>query len=396
MSIEVGTSLIPGTANTPLDARCRVTAISDIPNIANPFLGMEIFCIANGKTYKVISLKSKMIGSMSVANGAVDEYEEIPDATALAALEKRVEDLEGGSGGTAGEEGEGTNSSPETVTATISTLMLTKPENGLYLIIRKAGSDGTRANSTIVIDTLNVAADRQKVKGYLDSVEDGCWTVCPDDGFSTPYDGAGIAVDLSAITDIPCTLFYCWATDAETFSDWQSLTFPCCGGGSGSESGGGSYTVEFDTLSDADKAMLKGDPGKDGKDGKDGEGLHLDAQGTTEERLGYPAPADGEKTTVFFFDDTLALAFLGKWDGSNWIWGKGIDCKGPQGNPGKTNYIFCLCLQSPPSLFDGLIWVKGGSKEPHYIAASGGINVLTTLPDSLTDIATGTIIITEE
>ena len=94
MSIEVGASLIPGTANTPLDARCRVTQISDIPNISNPFLGMEIFCIANSKTYKVTKLKSKMIGSMSVANGAVDEYEEIPDATALAALEKRVEDLE--------------------------------------------------------------------------------------------------------------------------------------------------------------------------------------------------------------------------------------------------------------------------------------------------------------
>lgn len=102
MSIEVGASLIPGTANTPLDARCRVTQISDIPNISNPFLGMEIFCIANSKTYKVTKLKSKMIGSMSVANGAVDEYEEIPDATALAALEKRVEDLEGGEGSTAG------------------------------------------------------------------------------------------------------------------------------------------------------------------------------------------------------------------------------------------------------------------------------------------------------
>ena len=307
MSIEVGTSLIPGTANTPLDARCRVTQISDIPNISNPFLGMEIFCIANGKTYKVISLKSKMIGSMSVANGAVDEYEEIPDATALAALKKRVEDLESGSGGTTGEEGEGdgTNSSPETVTATISTLMLTKPANGLFLIIRKAGADGSKANSTVIIDTLNNPADRQKVKGYLDSVEDGYWTICPDDGFSSPYDGAGIAVDLSAITDIPCTLFYCWATDAETFSDWQSLTFPCCGGG--------------------------GEIGK----------------------------------------NTIA------------------------GNNGTTpvNALFCLCTEEPPTLFDGLIWIEGGTAEPQYIPAPGGITVITEDAGNYSNCADGTIIL---
>ena len=227
MSIEVGASLIPGTANTPLDARCRVTQLSDIPNISNPFLGMEFFCIATGKTYKVISLKSKAIGSMTVANGAVDDYEEIPDVTALAALaalEKRVEDLEN-----ADPEG-GSGENTDNAATSISTLMLTKPANGLFLIIRKAGSDGTRANSTIVIDTLNVAADRQKVKGYLDSVEDGYWTNCPEDGFSTPYDGGGIAVDLSFLTDLPCTLFYTWATDTETFADWQSITFPCCGG----------------------------------------------------------------------------------------------------------------------------------------------------------------------
>ena len=309
MSIEVGTSLIPGTANTPLDARCRVTEISDIPNIANPFLGMEIFCIANGKTYKVISLKSKMIGSMSVANGAVDEYEEIPDAAALAALEKRVENLEnadpeGGSGGTAGE-GNGTNNTPESVTATISTLMLTKPENGLFLIIRKAGSDGTRANSTVIIDTLNNPADRLKVKGYLDSGTDGSWTVCPEDGFSSPYDGAGISVDLSSLTDLPCTLFYCWATDAETMSDWHSLEFPCCGGG--------------------------GEIGK----------------------------------------NTIA------------------------GNSGTTavNALFCLCTEEPPTLFDGLIWIEGGTAEPQYIPAPGGINVITEDIGNYSNYADGTIIL---
>ncbi|MBR2364287.1 MAG: hypothetical protein IKA79_03705, partial [Lentisphaeria bacterium] len=292
MSIEVGTSLIPGTANTPLDARCRVTAISDIPNISNPFLGMEIYCLANSKTYKVTKLKSKMIGSMSVANGAVDEYEEIPDASAFTALDKRVKKLESGeetgdtgdtgdtgSTGTAGtgmltvdsaeelstvenavigqhiyitdpgkevivtgladgvisatedvptrteitdldkrvkklESGEETGDSG-TVTASITTLMLTKPENGLFLIIRRAGDDGSRGNSTILIDTLTNAEDRKKVKGYLESGTDGSWQECPESGFSSPYDGAGIAVDLSGVAQ-PAVLFYAWATDADT------------------------------------------------------------------------------------------------------------------------------------------------------------------------------------
>ena len=378
MSIEVGASLIPGTANTPLDARCRVTQISDIPNISNPFLGMEFFCIATSKTYKVTKLKSKMIGSMSVANGAVDDYEEIPDAVAFAALEKRVENLEnadpeGGNGGAAGtgmltvanteelstvenakvgqhiyiadpgkeiivtgltegsisatedvptrtditnlekrvedlenadpEGGSGENT--DNAATSISTLMLTKPANGLFLIIRKAGSDGTRANSTIVIDTLNVAADRQKVKGYLDSVEDGYWTNCPEDGFSTPYDGGGIAVDLSFLTDLPCTLFYTWATDTETFADWQSITFPCCGGA-----------------------------GKDSWEGGSGGGTG---------------------------SDRMAL--------------------------------FCLCTEEPPKIFDGLIWVKGGTSDPQYVTVNGPANVVVKDSGIYDNLADGTIII---
>lgn len=302
MSIEVGASLIPGTANTPLDARCRVTQLSDIPNISNPFLGMEFFCIATGKTYKVISLKSKAIGSMTVANGAVDDYEEIPDVTALAALaalEKRVEDLEN-----ADPEG-GSGENTDNAATSISTLMLTKPANGLFLIIRKAGSDGTRANSTIVIDTLNVAADRQKVKGYLDSVEDGYWTNCPEDGFSTPYDGGGIAVDLSFLTDLPCTLFYTWATDTETFADWQSITFPCCGGA-----------------------------GKDSWEGGSGGGTG---------------------------SDRMAL--------------------------------FCLCTEEPPKIFDGLIWVKGGTSDPQYVTVNGPANIVVKDSGIYDNLADGTIII---
>ena len=313
MSIEVGASLIPGTANTPLDARCRVTQISDIPNISNPFLGMEIFCIANSKTYKVTKLKSKMIGSMSVANGAVDEYEEIPDATALAALEKRVEDLESGENTDDAalaalekrvedlESGENTDDAA----TSISTLMLTKPANGLFLIIRKAGADGSKANSTVIIDTLNNPADRQKVKGYLDSVEDGYWTICPDDGFSSPYDGAGIAVDLSFLTDLPCTLFYTWATDTETFSDWHSLTFPCCGG-----------------------------------------------------------------------------AGKGSWEG------------GSGGGTGSDRMaLFCLCTEEPPKIFDGLIWVKGGTSDPQYVTVNGPANVVVKDSGIYDNLADGTIII---
>lgn len=83
MSIEVAQSLIPGSANTTLDARSRVTTLAEIPDIKLPALGAIFFCVETGKHYKITKLKSKLIGPLQTAEAAVDEYEELPDKNDL-------------------------------------------------------------------------------------------------------------------------------------------------------------------------------------------------------------------------------------------------------------------------------------------------------------------------
>lgn len=58
--------------------------------------------------------------------------------------------------------------------------------------------------------------------------------------------------------------------------------------------------------------------------------------------------------------------------------------------------VLCLCTQSPASLINGMIWVKGGTDTPMYYTAVSGVTVLTATPPDLTNQNNGTIIITEE
>ena len=75
-TVKTAGGLIPGTVDTPLDARGRVSAEAEIMNIENPVLGALVFCSENGKYYKITALKSKQIGALTVPNAAVAEYEE--------------------------------------------------------------------------------------------------------------------------------------------------------------------------------------------------------------------------------------------------------------------------------------------------------------------------------
>ena len=74
-NIQVGGALLPGSVDTPLDARSRIAALENIPDIPNPFIGMTFYVTATGKQYIVKSLKSKQIGAATVANAAIDQYE---------------------------------------------------------------------------------------------------------------------------------------------------------------------------------------------------------------------------------------------------------------------------------------------------------------------------------
>ena len=76
-TVKTAGGLIPGTVDTPLDARSRVSAEAEIMNIENPVLGALVFCSGNGKYYKITALKSKQIGPLTVENAAVAEYEEL-------------------------------------------------------------------------------------------------------------------------------------------------------------------------------------------------------------------------------------------------------------------------------------------------------------------------------
>ena len=81
MPLQVAQSLIPGTTNTPLDARTVVSTLADILTIELPYVGMRVYCTATGKEYRITALKSKTIGALSVANAAVDTYQEIGEGT---------------------------------------------------------------------------------------------------------------------------------------------------------------------------------------------------------------------------------------------------------------------------------------------------------------------------
>ena len=94
MLIEVAGSLIPGTVNTPLDQRTRVNALSEVSQIENPFVGMKFYCLETGKTYTVKSLKEKLIGSFTVQNALINEYEADPDGSDWSDLPDRVDVLE--------------------------------------------------------------------------------------------------------------------------------------------------------------------------------------------------------------------------------------------------------------------------------------------------------------
>ena len=70
----------PGTA--PI-AGTVVAKVSDIADVASPWLGMEVYVEADGKTYRVTSPKDVAGGRPT--KKAVDTYEAVPDAKDMAA-----------------------------------------------------------------------------------------------------------------------------------------------------------------------------------------------------------------------------------------------------------------------------------------------------------------------
>ena len=105
MSIEVAGSLTVGTVDTPLDLRTRVNTLSDVSQIENPFVGMKFSCLETGKSYTVKSLKEKLIGSFTVQDALINEYEADPDLSDVS--DKIDKNQIGKSGGVAGLDSKG-------------------------------------------------------------------------------------------------------------------------------------------------------------------------------------------------------------------------------------------------------------------------------------------------
>ena len=68
--------LIPSVIDTPIDLRTRVNTIEDIYNIELPYIGMIVYVIDEDKYYKVKTLKTKTVGSITIKDSLVDTFEE--------------------------------------------------------------------------------------------------------------------------------------------------------------------------------------------------------------------------------------------------------------------------------------------------------------------------------
>ena len=95
-------ALLPSTADTPLDARTRISNLDAVESIGNPCVGMIFYCTGTGKLYKVKTLKSVSIGGGT--GHAVGTYEALPDAADLSTLSDRIGNFEAAANAILGEE----------------------------------------------------------------------------------------------------------------------------------------------------------------------------------------------------------------------------------------------------------------------------------------------------
>lgn len=71
-AIKVSGTLLPDTQNTPLDIRTRVSTLSEIADIENPFVGMIIYVIGTDEYYHVVTLRDVQSGLSTIKR--IDTY----------------------------------------------------------------------------------------------------------------------------------------------------------------------------------------------------------------------------------------------------------------------------------------------------------------------------------
>lgn len=81
-TIETAGAMRPGTTNTPLDQRSRISTLADMAALPLPYVGQIVYCLETGRYYKIQALKSKLIGALTVPDAEVDSYIELSVTTA--------------------------------------------------------------------------------------------------------------------------------------------------------------------------------------------------------------------------------------------------------------------------------------------------------------------------
>lgn len=76
-TIIISGGLKPQKADTPLDVRSRIETLEEVEKIPNPNIGMIFYVKSNKTYYTVDSLKSKIIGSITIPNSIIDTYHEL-------------------------------------------------------------------------------------------------------------------------------------------------------------------------------------------------------------------------------------------------------------------------------------------------------------------------------
>lgn len=94
-TIIIGGATQPSTINTPSDKREQVDTFNQIFEIDNPCQWATVWVKDEQKEYRIVSLKSKIIGGMEIENAMVNEV--VPESAiisqSLATSEEAVESI---------------------------------------------------------------------------------------------------------------------------------------------------------------------------------------------------------------------------------------------------------------------------------------------------------------
>ena len=230
---------MPGTA--PI-AGLTVADTAALEAIDSPWLGMVVYVEADGKTYRITELKDVSLGAFT--KKAVSKYETVPDKTDLdgkAAADHQhtlsdltdLSELENQFAAADHQHSEYATKNELTALASgrISRFTITRPTgNEAYHLKIQYSEIASFSEVQTLVDTLNTAADREKVLVFQESIVNDAvsheFLQFPAEGLGPEFEGNPVVVDFSPISDGK-TYFvrYTWYTE-EVSGEWKGAIYP--------------------------------------------------------------------------------------------------------------------------------------------------------------------------